>query len=78
MVRKPKFYCEDCGHPYRDDGTCLTIVNERRDEIKHYCPYCTVHGKFELNPGDELIYDKTRYRAERYGDPEIFAYLVRA
>jgi len=75
---EPKFFCEDCGRPYLDDGSCLSIVNARRDEVKHYCPECTAHGRFELRDGDVLDYDKSRFHAEEYGDPVRIVYLTEA
>lgn len=69
---EPSFTCEDCGDSFSDDGSCLTIVNERRDEIKHYCQYCTEHGRFELNPGDKLVYDPKRWRKVRQGNNLVY------
>ena len=64
--------CEDDGFWFRPSEECLTIVNEKTDEIKHYCPYCTEHGRFELNPGDELIYDRDIWREVRQGNNLVY------
>ena len=71
-----KFFCADCGQPYRDDGLCLIIINNRLDEMRPYCPFCTTHGRFELRTCDELIYDEDRFEPEYFGDHNQFVCFV--